>query len=65
MNGPESAEVAKGLGMSATITREGRRLFANAYHALGSVMSWHSVICSCSFAVIRVLHIHSIPTYPG
>lgn len=34
MNGPESVEVAKEPDMLATITREGRRLFANAYPAL-------------------------------
>lgn len=44
MNGLESVEVAKELDTSATIAREGKRLSANAYHALGLViMSWLSV----------------------
>lgn len=38
MNGPESVEVAKELDTSATIAREGKRLSANAYHALGLVI---------------------------
>lgn len=34
MNGPENVEVAKVRGLSATTTKEGGKLSANAYPAL-------------------------------
>lgn len=59
MSGLESVEVAKELDTSATIAREGKRLSANAYHALGLViMSWLSVsslarLTNCQFEHAR------------